>query len=321
LLAGAQTRTWAAAGLMVLTAALWGMAPVIFRALAYRMSPLTVAGYRFLIAFLASWLALAAWRRRPWPFRIPFWQAGILAAGVIGVGFGIGAYGWAISQISAVNASFLFYTYPIMVMLATNRPRGGRPAPRTIVALAAAFGGSALVLGAALGHFQGPAALASAALALLAAAAWAFYTVRLRGFGRHTTDATVLTYLPGIAALVLTGLLVDPGRIYADTAGCTPQDWALLLFFGLVVTAVAFLTYNRAIALSVHPATVIIVYLTPLFTVLYSALWLQEPLPPATLAGGGLVLAGILLLRGGTKQDAPDAQAAGTEATTQKVEA
>jgi drug/metabolite transporter (DMT)-like permease len=303
---GSSPRSWAAGALMVVTAALWGMAPVLFRTLAYRMSPLTIAGYRFLIAFMASWLALAAWRRRPWPFRIPFWQASILAAGVIGVGFGIGAYGWAISQISAVNASFLFYTYPIIVMLATNRPQHGRPAPRTILALIAAFGGSALVLGAALERFHGPAALASAALALFAAAAWAFYTVRLRGFGRHTSDATVLTYLPGIAALVVTSLLTNHSRVYADTLAYTPQDWALLLFFGLVVTAVAFLTYNRAIALSVNAATLIIVYLTPLFTVLYSALWLAEPLPPAALAGGALVLMGILLLRTGTKQGDQD---------------
>jgi drug/metabolite transporter (DMT)-like permease len=299
----AKPRAWGAPALMLVTAALWGMAPVLFRVLTFRMSPLTVTGYRFLIAFLASWLALAGWRQCAWPFRIRFWQAGILAAGVVGVGFGIGAYGWAISQISAVNASFLFYTYPIIVMLATNRPQGGRAALRTVVALAAAFGGAALVLGAALGRFQGPGALASTALALLAAAAWAFYTVRLRDFGRHTADATVLTYLPGIAALVLTSLIANHSSIYADTVACTLQDWALLLFFGLVVTAVAFLTYNKAVALSVNPATLIIVYLTPLFTILYSTLWLQEPLTPGTLAGGVLVLAGILLLRTHAEKD------------------
>ena len=104
----------------------------------------------------------------------------ILFAGIIGIGLGIGAYGWAIHRGRTVDAAFLFYTYPIMIVFASSTQPAGRKSPRSIGGMLLAFSGCASILVSA--HTGGLLVelLGYALLPLIAAVCWTAYTLLLR---------------------------------------------------------------------------------------------------------------------------------------------
>jgi drug/metabolite transporter (DMT)-like permease len=298
----APTRSRLVAGiLMVVVSALWGTVPPLFKVLSQDASPWTVACYRFAIAFIVSWLVLIVFRRKVWPFRARMTNRSILFAGIIGIGLGIGAYGWAIHRGRTVDAAFLFYTYPIMIVFASSTQQARRKSPRSIVGMLLAFSGCASILVSA--HTGGLLVelLGYALLPLIAAVCWTAYTLLLRTQDKDTTDATVLSYVPGILTLAAASLFLEGPRLLEDSIRINATQWGALVFLGVVATAFAFAMYNKSIAISTEASSLALVYLTPLFTLLYSVLFLGERVMPLQMLGGSLILLGIGIARPRTR--------------------
>ena len=68
-----------------------------------------------------------------------------------------------------------------------------------------------------------------------------------------------------------------------------------ILYLGLAASALCFVCWNRAMALIGTVATNVYIYLTPVITLVASALILDEPILPQALGAIALILLGLWL--------------------------
>jgi DME family drug/metabolite transporter len=164
-----------------------------------------------------------------------------------------------------------------------------RPELRWAVATALACGGVALLAG---GSATG-ASLPGIGLAVTAGGAYALYTLaakRLLALG-HTPER-VMAGAFGLGALALAPVLIvsAPGWL-------TKLDGlALVLFLGVVPTALAYVLFARGLRALTASETATLTLAEPLTAALLGAAVLGERLSGAGLAGAALVLAGMLAL-------------------------
>ncbi|MBG0816696.1 DMT family transporter [Planomonospora sp. ID82291] len=300
--------------LCLLSAACFG-AMAVFGKLAYAagVSPAALLLVRFGLAaaVLATLLLLRpGLRRGPSPAApeprlgpspaVPASRPGRASAGVLGTALGLGAIGYAaqaslyFSALERMDASLLslvFYTYPLLVtvgavLLGRDRPTAGR-----VAALAAACGGTLLVLLGAGGPDVDPLG------ALLAFGASMTYTVYI------LVSDTVVHRLPPVvlSALVMTGatatLAVRALLTGGVDLGFGVRGWAWLACIAVVSTVVAMLTFFAGLRRTGPSTAAILSTFEPVVTTALAALTLTESLTPVQLAGGLLVLSAAAVLQ------------------------
>lgn len=133
-------------------------------------------------------------------------------------------------------------------------------------------------------------------LAVLAALAWAFYSVltrKISTYGYHTIQTTRRTFLYGILfmipALFLFGFQLNPKQL------TSPSCIFNFLFLGLGACALCFVTWNVAVKRLGVLKTSVYIYMVPVITVVTSAIILKENITPATVFGTLLTLMGLFL--------------------------
>lgn len=104
---------------------------------------------------------------------------------------------------------------------------------------------------------------------------------------------TLLVSLIALALCLAPMLFEHPVQAFASF-GFT--EWAALLWYGVMVTAVAFICWYSGITRL--PARIAAAFsgMMPLTAMVLSATLLREPATPAQWAGGGLVIVGMLLI-------------------------
>ena len=108
------------------------------------------------------------------------------------------------------------------------------------------------------------------------------------------------------AALVMTGvvflgwLMILPfcaaTRAWQDLPALSPAGWTAILFLGFLCSGVAYVFWFDSLKEADASRVAAFLYLEPLVSVAVAAWLLQEPITPATLAGGGLILVGVWLV-------------------------
>jgi drug/metabolite transporter (DMT)-like permease len=196
-------------------------------------------------------------------------------------------------------ALMLFYVYPagvVVVDLALGHERmsGSRAA-----ALALSFVGVVLVLfGGAAEASGGSISPLGVALGLAAAACQVvFVTVSRGGYATVPADAATLVILVtsmvgGVAIALVAGQgadLVAPFR--------SPAPWPTIAIAGIAAAGVSSMLFLTAIRRIGGTRTGILMLFEPVVGVSLAALLLDEALAPKQLLGGGLVLAGALVLQ------------------------
>lgn len=205
----------------------------------------------------------------------------------------------AVKHGTAAAVTLLFFTYPVFVTLGTWALGRGAPASMTILALAFAVGGTAIVVG-----FGGGLAIETlgALLALGAALTYTGYLIGADVVLKRTDPMTSAMWVSGGASL---GLLA-----YALAAGewATPSAWSgwwPLLGMG-VATSAAFVCLLAGLQRLGAVRTSIVASTEPLSTAVLAFVFLDESVALATVAGGALILTGAIiasLARGATAQE------------------
>lgn len=121
---------------------------------------------------------------------------------------------------------------------------------------------------------------------------WAAYTVASRAYGH------LLSYWQGMfLTFGISAVLAIPLLIYyvPAIAGLSLKQWLVLAFLGVLCGGVGYFFWNKCI--NVLGASVCGMFnsLTPLSAVILSAWLLQETLTLPQLAGGALIIGGVLL--------------------------
>ena len=260
----------------------------------------TLLATRFLLAALVFWLFLGATARAGAMRSIPRRDlTAALALGAVGYGAQAGAYFAALERLDASLLSLLVYTFPVMVTVAAGALGREAASLRTALALGVASTGLALVLGGAGAGALDP---VGAALGLGAAVTYSGYVLISEGVAARVgaLPLSTLVCTGAAASLTLTGLArgdLDPGAVSMAGLG-----WLAGLAAVSTVGAIAlFFAGLRRVG---PTAASILSTLEPVVAVLLALAVFSESLGPAQLAGGTLVLIGVLAVRTPARDEA-----------------
>lgn len=271
----------------------WGFQQVLVKATLPELPPVFQAGVRFVGATFILW-GWCRWRGVPlfkrdgslWPGLL----VGLLFAGEFA------ALYLGLQHTTASRLTTFLYTSPFWVALLlplfvpAERLRGTQ-----WLGLACAFAAVAFALREGFLHPEPGVSARGDLLALLAGALWGLTTVTIRASAvARIVAEKALFYQVSVSAVALPLLSLALGETWA-------WHWSAFATGSLLLQTLvgAFASYLAWMWLLVHyPATKVsaFVFLTPIFALVFGALWLREPITPSLVLALALVAAGIVLV-------------------------
>jgi len=205
----------------------------------------------------------------------------------------------AFGRIPIALALMLFYTYPAGVAAVDVGLGRERVTPSRLGALGLSSVGVVLVLAGGMDTSGGVSVdLLGVLLGLSAAASQVvFISISRHGYRSVPADAATLVILVvSVVGASLIALVVGQGDgLVTPLRSLDP--WPVLLLAGVVAAGFSSLLFLTAIRLIGGTRTGILMLLEPVIGVILAGLWLGEALAPIQAVGGGLVLAGALVLQ------------------------
>jgi drug/metabolite transporter (DMT)-like permease len=266
----------------------WGATFVVVERALDDLPVLHLLAYRFTLGALLL-LPLAA-RHRPVEGWAPVAREGLLVGGALFAGYAFQTYGllWTTPSRSAFLTGISVLLVPAFGWAAgTLRPRAAPLAGTLLAALGlwALFRPWAGSPGAG-GFTRGD------ALTLGCAAAFAVQVLLVdRAVKRHRVTPLAVVQFLVVAGLAAPSLLLDP----PSRRELTPEAVGAVLITGVLATAVAFACQLYAQRRLAPVETAVILTLEPVAAAAVSILVGREEPGLALLAGGGLIVAGMLL--------------------------
>jgi drug/metabolite transporter (DMT)-like permease len=206
--------------------------------------------------------------------------------------------GMALSR--AGNASVLLTTSPIFTALLSAWLGHERIRPRAWLGIMGAASGIALVVGSGENGFRfGAETLLGDLLLVSAAAVWSIYTVGartpIRKYG--SVRVTAWTLWVGASFLVLVGI---PDLVTLDAA-VSPAAWSAVLYAGFLGLGLSYLLWYRGVKVLGNTRTSAFGNLVPIFAILIAWPVLGEIPNVWQIAGAGIIIGGIQLVRQATE--------------------
>ena len=201
----------------------------------------------------------------------------------------------ALEYIPVGPLAFLFYTYPAWVALLAAIRRTERLTPLRIVALTLALAGVTIMVGAPTERLNPIGVL----LALVSALLYSAYLPALEHAqeGMPSMIATFLLVAGAATSFLIASILTGEFFLSADIA-----VWSEILVLAIVSTVIAFLTLIKGLAVLGPVRTAIVATVEPFFTAMLGILVLRNQLSTATLIGGILIAAAVLLIQRNSTQ-------------------
>ncbi|NDL59290.1 DMT family transporter [Phytoactinopolyspora mesophila] len=275
----------------------WGTGGLAGALLAERsgIEALAVAGYRLLIGggLITAWLVFSGGLRA---LRTgPAGRRRLLVIGVVAAVFQA-CYFAAVELISVSLATLVTLgSAPLLVIVGESMIGRRRPAGRMTAAAGVALAGLTLLVGGP-GDTSSGSVAAGAALALVSGGGFAVMTMLA---ARPVAGLPVLP-MTGLA-FCLGGLVVLPAGIVAGNAAVElqPVNIALLVYLGLVPTALAYTLYFAGLRSVPTGVASLIALLEPLTAAVLGALVLGDRLGPVGISGAVLVGVAVILVSNG----------------------
>ena len=283
-----------------LTALVFGAVGIAFAPIFVRyaqgegIGPSAAAFYRLLFAAPITWLwaARQGAHRRPigWKERLQLCLPGLCFAGDLAV------WHWSIHWTSIANATLLANFQPVFVTLGGWLLFKRRFRRLFLIGMAVALVGALLLVGES--HNQSEQQFFGDLLGMLTAVFYASYFLSVSWLRERFTTPTILAYAVTVAALILAPIALASGE---PLVGYSARGWldvialaivSQVLGQGLIIYALAHLpAHFSAVTLLLQPLVAAAL-----------AWWLFAEAPVARqAAGGGLMLAGIVLARRGSR--------------------
>ena len=286
---------------VVIVMALWAGNFIVVKGALGTLPPVGFTALRYGLASL-SLLVLMRWRDGA--IRLP--HGDIRSIAVLGIiGFGIYQIVWvvALQTIPAGDSALLIATTPVMTALLAMATGADSPNRVKLVGAIVSFLGVATVIVAGQGLNLG-ASVGGDLLTLAAAACWAIYTVRGATILRRQTALMTTTW-----AVVAGTLFMAPIGIAqmatADLSAIGPSMVLSVIYAGTLAAGVPNVVVFHGVKLLGPTRISALQTLVPALAVLLAVIFLGEPIRPAQLIGGVIILAGVALLRRGSWPSRP----------------
>jgi drug/metabolite transporter (DMT)-like permease len=279
---------------LVACMALWGGTWVSGRYVAQEMTPFPAAFLRFSSASVFLYL-LSCRAGGTWP-RLPraAW-GGVAFLGFTGVFLYNAMFFSGLARIPAARAAMIVACVPSAVALYSALVLRAPSTALKALGIALSLSGVAVILSGGDPRAlltQGPAT--GDLLILGCVVVWSAYSIGGGHVVRRISPLSAVTW----SCLIGNAMLLPPALM----TGLVPQAlsasgfvWANLLFLGVPATGLAFLWYHDGIRVLGAPRASIFINLVPVFATLLSAALLGETVGLALVAGGAMVLAGVVL--------------------------
>ncbi|MFZ1814514.1 MAG: DMT family transporter [Rhizobiaceae bacterium] len=281
--------------------ALLAAAPVFFSTnvvlgkAALEIEPFTLAALRWSITAAILWL----FSRRHWPAMIAVmrqsWKL-LAVCGFLGMWICGALVYLALKYTSATNGTLIYTLPPVIIVLVERVWRGRALKARELSGILLAFlGVVAIVLRGDISALANLRFNPGDLIFLLAAFAWAIYTVLLKSkafAGLQTIPLLAVVAAMGAAQLVPFAIaeVVITGN-FPDTS----YQWALVSGIVLFASIISFSAFQYGISVLGASIAGIFLYLLPPCGIALAWLFLGERLAPYHLAGMALVLGGVIL--------------------------
>jgi drug/metabolite transporter (DMT)-like permease len=212
----------------------------------------------------------------------------VVALGVFGIfGYHICLF-VALARAPLVEANLLNYLWPLFMVL-LSRPLGGEhPTRGALPGAVIGFGGALLVVSQGKRLEFAPAHAFGYALALAAALTWSSFSVLLRRVPAAQGRMPLYTCASALAA----GAYV---LISGDFAWPTPRALAAAAWMGIGPMGLAFVCWDRGLALGRAATIGALSYLDPLLSTVTVAIVLHRKLSLASITGMALIIVGAAL--------------------------
>ena len=261
------------------------------------VGPTASAFWRVFLAVPLLWILFFSVKTKEKKIFPPQWRT-MLAAGIAFAG-DLAFWHWSIQFTSVANSTLLANLASIFVTLAAWLLWRQRPSALFLAGLAAALAGVALLVRASLAGFSGgsPNALLGDGLGVVTAMFYAWYLLSVKGIrDRGGATLQLMAVTTTITAAILLPVALASGEALLPR---TATGWLTLL-------GLAWISHTAgqgliAYALAHLPAAFSSVGLLfqPVMAALFAWALLGESLSALQVAGGAVVLAGILLARRG----------------------
>ncbi|MCB1772983.1 MAG: DMT family transporter [Gammaproteobacteria bacterium] len=280
--------------LLTLSAVFWGGTFIAGRQLASQIDPVSAAFLRFALATLLLW-AWVGWRHRRLP-GLTLRQG--VAAILLGI-TGIVAYNLfffeGLKSVEAGRAALIVAINPVVIALASHllfhEPLGGRRAAGVALSLCGAL--VVIARGDLVDLLSGSVGLGEVLL-LGCVASWSLYTlIGRRVLGRLSPLVTVA--YASLAGTVMLGLLFGVRGGPGPGVLREPVVLAGIGYLAVFGTVLAFVWFYAGVKAIGATRAAQFINLVPVSGVLLGALVLHEPVTPAVLGGGIMVILGLWL--------------------------
>ncbi|MGB4754674.1 MAG: EamA family transporter [Fervidobacterium sp.] len=128
---------------------------------------------------------------------------------------------------------------------------------------------------------------------VVAAVTFGLYTVLMGKYMKKYTPVSVTAYSTLISSLIYIAILALSGHFYVPSIGIS--EWGILIYLGVVVTGLAYLTYFKVIELIGTAQSSRVFFLKPIVATLFAVILLGESLSVAKIVGMLIVLFSLFL--------------------------
>lgn len=283
---------------LLLLAAIWGSSFLFIRLAVPAFGPVALAFVRVLGAALLL-LPLLLWRGE-WPALRARWKA-MLVLGLTNSALPFLCFGYAAYTLPAGLAAIFNAATPMTTALIGWAWLGDPLSRPRALGLAIGFAG---VAGLALQKSITAGALAGWQIDLQAALAIGACLLGTLMYGhagnfarRHLAGVPSMAMATGTQGAAALALAVPAAITWPATAPA-PAQWAQVGALAVLCSALAYILYFRLIARVGATSAATVTFLVPVFASAWGALLLGEPVTPAMLLGGAVILAGTALVLG-----------------------
>ena len=284
---------------LLLLAALWGGSFLFMRVAApeFGAVPLMAVRAAVAVACLLPWLIWRGHLRT-----IASHARHMTVIGFLGSAFPFVLYGYAMLVLTAGQGAIANAATPLWGAVIAYLWLRERPTPWQVLGLAIGFAGVALLV-----WFKSTAAGIGSVLAFCAALlAAASYGVSGNYTRRYLSRVDSMANAGG-SLIATTALLAIPGVLLWPQHSPSLAAWASALALAIACTGFAYVVFFRLIAKVGAPRAMTVVFLVPLFGVLWGSLFLGERLDVWVAVSGLTILAGTALAAGVVRPRAPPA--------------
>jgi drug/metabolite transporter (DMT)-like permease len=281
--------------LLLVTTSSWAGNVIVGRAFHQDIPPLALTFWRWGVAgaVMLPFVAYQVWEHRALIRR--HWRLLFVLAATGVASFHACLY-VAVKTTTAINAGLLYSLMPIAIPVSSYLMYRERVSGAQAFGVAVSLIGMIIIVARAeLDVLMGLNFTKGDLWMLGVVASWAVYSPLLKRLPPALPPTVMLTVITWFGLLILAPFYAWEVAVVGGFRLDAPNV-AALLFVGMVGSALAYLCWNRAVALIGANRAIVFIYLIPVFTVIMAVVLLGETIRPFHVVGTLFICTGILLV-------------------------